>query len=175
MARFRRFEDIPVWQAGRELVKGVYGVTRTAPCCCDSGFCDQAQRAAVSITSNVAEGHERGTTPDLIVFLYYAKGSAGEVRSLLYNAEDLGYLDAAEAATLRGQAEDISRQIYAWVTSMQAPDFARGPAFHKSRPLAETKWEEIMEQFGIVRLANGRCVQATDLADDPQHPGEEPK
>ncbi len=160
MPQFRQFEDIPVWKAGRELVKAIYRVTEYPAFARDRGLVDQIQRAAVSIPSNIAEGHERGTTRDLILFLYYAKGSAGEVRSQLWNAGDLGYILPAEAEALREKARDISRQIYGWVTSMQAPDAARGPMYHQSPPRAVKRWEQIIADFGIVRLPNGRCVQA---------------
>jgi len=70
----KTFEDLPVWQAGRELVRRVYAVTRNVR---DSGFCDQIQRAAVSVPSNIAEGHERGSTQDLIQFLWLLAVSCG--------------------------------------------------------------------------------------------------
>jgi hypothetical protein len=80
MARY--FEELPVWVSGRELVKRVYAFTRRPEVRRDEGFCDQIQRAAISVTNNIAEGHERGTTVELVMFLFYAKGSAGEVRSM---------------------------------------------------------------------------------------------
>lgn len=66
MSRFRQFEDIPVWQAGRELVKEIYRVTRYAELARDTGLVDQIRRASSSITTNIAEGHERGTTRDRV-------------------------------------------------------------------------------------------------------------
>ena len=175
MPPFKQFEDIPVWQAARNLVKAIYRVTRTDPFAHDRGLVDQIRRAAVSITSNIAEGHERGTSRDLILFLYYAKGSAGEVRSQLWNAEDAGYLNTPAAAELRQQAHEISRQIYGWVASMQAPDFHPGPAHQQRQPLRQTRWEQILDRFGVVRLPNGRCVHADELEDNPAHPGEPPR
>lgn len=59
----RTFEDLPVWQRGRELVRDVYAATRRQPFSRDAGLCDQIQRAAVSICSNIAEGHERDPQP----------------------------------------------------------------------------------------------------------------
>ena len=73
----QRFEDLRVWQAGRELVKGVYRATRTQALKSDPGLIDQMTRAAVSITSNIAEGYERGSRVQIIEFCFYAKGSAG--------------------------------------------------------------------------------------------------
>ena len=131
MGQFRRFEDIPVWKIGRQQVKDIYAATRMGDFRQDRGLRDQIQRAIVSITSNIAEGHERGTTPDLIQFLYYAKGSCGEVRSQLYNAEDVGYISDVTANELRAVAEDISRQLFGWITSMQTPGFKQGPKYHK--------------------------------------------
>jgi len=152
----RTFEELPVWRAGRELVKRIYGATRTAPFRQDRGLCDQIQRAVVSITSNIAEGHERGTTQDLILFLFYAKGSAGEVRSQLYHAEDLGYTSAVEAQELRELARDISRQISAWIQTMQTAEFSRGPRYHREPDLT---LDRIAEQHGLVRQPNGRYVK----------------
>ena len=62
----KTFEDLPVWQAGRELVRRIYALTRRPPFRGDPGLCDQIQRAAVSVPSNLAEGHERGSTQDLV-------------------------------------------------------------------------------------------------------------
>lgn len=160
MSGFKRFEDIPVWQSGRELVREIYAVTRCGEFASDRGLKDQIQRASVSITSNIAEGHERGTTRDLILFLYYAKGSAGEVRSQLWNAEDVGYLSTGKAVDLRGKAAHISGQIFAWVTSMQAIDFAQGPAYHKSPSQRSRRWEAILDAYGLVRKPNGQVVKA---------------
>lgn len=60
----------------------------------------------------------------------YAKGSAGEVRSQIYHAEDMGYVGHEEAQQLRTSASDISRQLYAWITEMQTPAFRPGPKYH---------------------------------------------
>lgn len=153
----RRFEDLPVWQAGRQLVKEIYKITRTALFCKDSGLCDQIQRAVVSITSNIAEGHERGSTPDLIQFLFYAKGSAGEVRSQLYNAEDVEYIDHETAERLRNCAREISQQISAWIQSMQTTSFKQGPKYHKE---TVDDFQKFMEKTGYTRGADGKIYKA---------------
>lgn len=129
----KSFEDIPVWQDGRALVRDIYSLTRNPSLCRDFGFCDQIRRASVSICSNIAEGHERGTTSDLIQFLFYAKGSAGEVRSQLYHVEDLNYTTPEDCQVLRDKARSISKQLSSWIRSMQGPDFAKGPK-HNKRP-----------------------------------------
>ena len=150
------FEELPVWRAARELVRQVYALTRRPAVASDAGFCDQLQRAAVSVTSNIAEGHERGTTVELVVFLFYAKGSAGEVRSQLWNAEDIGYASATEAAELRGLARSVSVQLHQWINSMQTPDFSPGPRYHRETAGGIRRWEAYLEQQGWVRLPDGR-------------------
>jgi len=149
----RTFEDLPVWQSARQLIRDVYAVSRRRPFSRDAGLCDQIQRAAVSIGSNIAEGHERGSTADLIQFLFYAKGSAGEVRAQLYFAEDAGYLASAAAETLRARTLNISRQISSWIQSMQAPVFSGGPKFHKE---PDRRMEQLWEKMGMERLPDGR-------------------
>jgi four helix bundle protein len=155
----KTFEELPVWQAGRELVRHVYALTRKSPFRNDPGLCDQIQRAAVSIPSNIAEGHERGTTPDLIQFLFYAKGSAGEVRSQLYHVEDLGYAPAVECERLRQSCRSISRQISAWIQSMQRPGVRQGPKYHRERAAGA---EVLLSRFGMERLPDGRFQRKTE-------------
>ena len=155
----RQFEDLPVWQAGRELCRCVYAFTRPPDVAADRGFCDQVQRAVVSITNNIAEGHERGTTVELVLFLFYAKGSAGEVRSMLWTAQDVGYLTPEAADELRGQARHVSYQLHQWIASMQTPDFNPGPKYHEAPPAGVRRWQLFLEQQGLVRTENGRFVQ----------------
>ena len=149
----KTFEELPVWQDGRELVKEVYALTRRPGFRNDSGLCDQIQRAAVSICSNIAEGHERGSTPDLIQYLFFAKGSAGEVCSQLYHAEDLSYAGHGEAKRLREMARGISRQLSSWIQSMQGLSFKAGPKFHKEPDRA---MEKFWSKLGMVKGEDGR-------------------
>ena len=155
----KQFEDLPVWRAGRELVKRIYGITRSEPARQDPGFCDQIQRAAVSVPSNIAEGHERSSTPDLINYLFIAKGSAGEVRSQLYNVEDIGYASPADAADLRERCFDLSRQLSAWIQSMQTPGFKGGPKFHKE---PDRSLGHLFESHGLKRQPDGRYLMAKE-------------
>ena len=82
---------------------------------------DQLERAAVSISNNIAEGFERGTTQELITFLYIARGSAGEVRSMLCLLERLPpFADLkSQISNLKSQSEAIARQLRAWADSLQ--------------------------------------------------------
>ncbi len=86
------FEDLNVWKDSREFVKTIYELTASKNFSKDYGLKDQIQRAAVSIMNNIAEGFERNSNREFIKFLKYSKGSAGEVRSMLYIALDLNYI-----------------------------------------------------------------------------------
>jgi len=122
--KYERFEDLPVWQAGIELAKRVYDLTRER-------FFDQAgdlrgqlRRASLSVSNNIAEGFERGTTAELLAFLYISRGSCGETRSMLLFTERF-----SEAEHLKSQisevkllAESCSRQIRGWADNLQNSD-----------------------------------------------------
>ena len=109
--KIRRFEDLVAWQKARGLTRAVYAVSRQGAIGQDFGLSRQMQRAAVSVMSNIAEGFERGGRPEFHQFLSTAKASCAEVRSLLYVARDVGYLDNEEFAKLFGQAEEVARIV----------------------------------------------------------------
>jgi four helix bundle protein len=92
MSKIHRFEDIEAWQMARQLTVAVYALTLQEKFDRDYGMKDQIRRASVSIMNNIAEGFERGSNKDFAKFLFISRGSAGEVRSLLYVAKDLGYI-----------------------------------------------------------------------------------
>jgi four helix bundle protein len=92
MASIKRFEDIIGWQKARELVRGIYMICNETGLRKDFGLRDQLCRASVSAMSNIAEGFARNTDKDFARFLDQARGSCGEVQSLLYVAQDVGYL-----------------------------------------------------------------------------------
>ena len=111
-----RFEDLRIWQQARRLVAVIYqkfGSNR------DFAFRDQIQRAAVSTMTNIAEGFERGSAADFARFLDFSKGSSGEVRSLLYVAEDVNYVNPIEAESLRNDFEALSKGIAALRRSLK--------------------------------------------------------
>ena len=88
----KTFEELKVWQDSRAFVKSIYELTSSNNFAKDYGLKDQIQRAAVSIMNNIAEGFERNNNKEFIIFLKYSKGSAGEIRSMLYVALDLDYI-----------------------------------------------------------------------------------
>ena len=118
---FARFEDVPVWKDGVALTVEVFKLTEDKRFCYKGDIANQIQRAALSITNNIAEGFERGTTQELITFLYYARGSAGEVRSILAVIERMPVFDdlKSQISNLKSSAEAISRQIRGWANALQ--------------------------------------------------------
>lgn len=109
--KIKRFEDLIAWQKARNLTKKIYEVTRRGRLRNDYGLSGQIQRAAVSIMSNVAEGFERGGLGEFHQFLSTAKASCAELRSQLYVACDVGYLEEVGFATLLEQAEEVGRVV----------------------------------------------------------------
>ncbi len=119
--KYERFEQLPVWQTAIDLASGVYSFTED-PCFRATGdLCNQFRRASLSISNNIAEGFERGTTAELLSFLYIARGSAGEVRSMLRFAESLPkfFNLKSQISNLISQSESCSRQICGWADCLQ--------------------------------------------------------
>ena len=118
---YRRFEELPVWNSAIDLAVHVYNVTETTQFRRRRSLRDQLERAAVSVSNNIAEGFERGTTQELLTFLYIARGSAGEVRSMLCLFQRLpAFVDLkSEISNLKSIAESCSRQLRAWAAKLQ--------------------------------------------------------
>jgi four helix bundle protein len=108
----RSFEDLMVWQMGIELVKRVYLLTASGLLNRDFGLRDQIRRASVSVPTNIAEGFERASRKEYLLFLNFAKGSAGEVRSLLRVAVEIGYLEVETYELLREDALKLSAYLF---------------------------------------------------------------
>ena len=111
MATWERIEDIEAWQAARALTKEVYRVSSEGAFARDFALRDQVRRSAVSIGSNIAEGFERGGNKEFIQFLAVAKGSAGELRSQLYTAGDVGHADGEQIQSLLDEVDRVGRMI----------------------------------------------------------------
>src|SRR6266550_4232192 len=126
--RYQRFEDLPVWNAAIELAVQVHELTSKPQFTSRYSLKDQIERAAVSVSNNIAEGFERGTNKELLAFIYIARGSAGEVRSMLCLKErrarktnwpaDL----KTQISNLTSTAESCSRQLRGWADSLQNSD-----------------------------------------------------
>jgi len=114
------FEELRIWQDARSIVGQVYGFFgQGSPAEGDWGFRNQIQRASVSIMNNIAEGFERTSKSDFARLLDVAKGSAGEVRSMLYVAEDLRYIESQKAQELRDAVRSVSRGTAALMTHLR--------------------------------------------------------
>lgn len=113
--KIESFEDVIAWQKARELTKFVY---KTFSKIKDYSFRDQIQRASISIGNNIAEGFERKSNKELSHFLYIAKGSCGEVRSMLYTALDLGYIEKSDFDKQYNYAFEISRILAGFIKSV---------------------------------------------------------
>ena len=109
--RVKSFEDLQVWQDAREFVKSIYEIASLNNFKKDYGLKDQIQRAAVSIMNNISEGYERDNNKEFMNFLGYAKGSAGEVRSMLRAALDLNYISKKEFDKNYSASVNIITQI----------------------------------------------------------------
>lgn len=107
----QKFEDLEIWQESRRLNRIIYASLED---CRDYSFRDQMRRAALSVMNNISEGFERRTPKDFAHFLDLAKGSAGEVRSMTYAAEDLKILRNDIAIVLRADYETLSKRIAAF-------------------------------------------------------------
>jgi four helix bundle protein len=118
---YQRFEDLPVWNAAIELAEGCEDFLSVAKDRISWSKRDQLERASLSVSNNIAEGFERGTTNELLSFLYIARGSAGEVRSMLNYFERRPALKdfKSQISNLKSKAESCSRQIRAWAESLQ--------------------------------------------------------
>ncbi len=124
MATYRQFEEIPVWQSAIELAAHVFDLTARPAFKYRGDLVNQIRRAALSVSNNIAEGYERGTTNDLIHFLYIARGSCGETRSMTHFAVRLGGMDEEREAIeeVRARCENVSRQLFGWIDSLQNSD-----------------------------------------------------
>jgi four helix bundle protein len=119
MATVQQFEDLGVWQDARQMVKGIYSISKQRAFYRDASLREQIRRAATSTMSNIAEGFERGTRKEFIQFLNIAKGSNGEVRSQLFVALDQEYLKETEFKTLRDSAVILSRRIASFIRYLE--------------------------------------------------------
>ena len=118
------FEDLQVWKDCRILVKSIYQLTSDGKFSKDFGLREQIQRASVSIMNNIAEGFERNNNKEYIKFLGYSKGSAGEVRSMLYVATDLGYISQDSFNTHYQMAINIITQISNFIKYLRKSSIA---------------------------------------------------
>lgn len=160
---YERFEDLPVWQEAIRLAEGCEDFLIAAKSKITYSKRDQLDRCSLSVSNNIAEGFERGSTNELLAFLYIARGSAGEVRSMLCFFERRPALRdfKAEISNLKSLAESCSRQLRAWADSLQNTDikgqrhlneksrseFTKSKESEKSRKSFDAMMREGMKKF----------------------------
>jgi four helix bundle protein len=117
---YQHIEDLPVWQEAARLYNRVLDVMAQHRMLFSPGYRDQIDRAALSVSNNIAEGFERVTTAELLQFLDYAKGSAGEVKSMVMIV--VARPEMAPATPLlrqiRSHADACVKQLQGWIASI---------------------------------------------------------
>lgn len=150
--KYSTFEELPVWQASADFALRVFAFTEKGDFRGLGDTKNQLERAALSTSNNIAEGFERGTTAELINFLYIARGSAGESRSMLRLCERTERFSdlRSEISNLTGNAVNISKQLHGWLESLKNSDI-KGVKFltkaEKSRYESEKEQSEEFEDF----------------------------
>ena len=114
----QKFEDLECWKSARILVKQICVLTLSEQFKSMQDLRWQLQKAALSTMNNIAEGFERETRPDFARFLGIAKGSCGEVRNMLYLADDRGYVESNTVAEMRDFSKQLSKSIKAFSKSL---------------------------------------------------------
>jgi len=146
--KYSTFEELPVWRAAIEFALKVFEFTAKADFRGLGDTKSQLERAALSVSNNIAEGFERGTTAELINFLYIAKGSAGESRSIIRLCERTQRFSqaAAEITNLIGMAANTSRQLHGWIESLKNSDI-KGVKFLTEKERAKIQRNKEFAEF----------------------------
>jgi four helix bundle protein len=119
MMKIERFEDLRVWQVAKDLAKEIYSLKCKTEYGLDIGYKDQIQRASISIMSNIAEGFDYRNDKDFIRFLRIARGSAAEVKSLIYIGKEIGYIEEEKFKNLLSKTEEIIKMINVLIKSIK--------------------------------------------------------
>ncbi len=121
MPKYTKFEDLPVWKEAARLYNRVLDLLEDPGVPLTPGFRNQLDRAALSVSNNIAEGFERVTTVELLSFLAIARGSGGEVRSMMAVVKDRPRLKPhlRDLQEIRALAESCARQLTAWTGSVE--------------------------------------------------------
>ena len=145
---YKRFEELPDWQASIELALATYTMTAHLAFRRQHSLRDQLERATLSVSNNIAEGFERGTNQELLTFLYIARGSAGETRSMLCQLERMpAFRDLeSEILNLRSRTESISRQLGAWIRTLRDSEM-KGQRYVTEKTRRATQARQEREEF----------------------------
>jgi four helix bundle protein len=146
--KYKTFEELPVWQASIAFALEVFKFTERADLRGLGDTKSQLERASLSISNNIAEGFERGTTAELINFLYIARGSAGESRSMLRMCEGLDRFSnfRSEISNLIGLAVNISKQLHGWIDALKNTDI-KGVKFLTEKEKTRLGQQKELDEF----------------------------
>ena len=164
---YKRFEELPVWQASIELALATYAMTAQPAFRPQHSLRDQFERAALSVSNNIAEGFERGTNQELLTFLYIARGSAGETRSMLCLLERMpGFHNLeSEILNLKSSTESISRQLGAWIRTLRDSEL-KGQRYvtEKTRRAARARQEreEFLKKLEQIRKGGSAGIGGSE-------------
>lgn len=126
MSQVRSYRDLLVWQKGMQLVTRVYAVAKAFPRDEVYGLTSQLRRCAVSIPSNIAEGHSRSTRKDFLRFQEISLGSLFELQTQLEIARNLSYLDPDEYQGLENQSREVERMLTSFMRSLKRRNDSEG-------------------------------------------------
>ena len=115
----KTFEDLEAWKIAHKLVLEVYRITKELPKDELYGVVSQLRRAALSITSNIAEGFSRYHYNDKIRFYYSARGSGSEVKNCLILSRDLNYIIKEDCRVLLSDCEEVLKVINGLIRSIE--------------------------------------------------------
>ena len=165
---YQRFEDLPVWQGAIRLADRCEDFLLAAKAQITFSKRDQLDRCSLSVSNNIAEGFERGSTNELLAFLYIARGSAGEVRSMLCFFERRPALSnfKSEISDLKALAESCSRQLRAWADALQNSDI-KGPRHLNDQSRNEWEKKRTREESSKKFAAQEREIIAKLAPHDP--------
>ena len=112
----KRFEEVIAWQKAQDLAVDIYAQFKDLK---DFGFREQICRAVVSISNNIAEGFDRKTDADFSRFLYIAFSSCSEVKSMIYLAQRLGYINQKINNDLIDKSDEVQKLISGFIKSIK--------------------------------------------------------
>ena len=142
---YARFEDLPVWNAAQELAADVFVLLEDRAFDNKGDLRDQLQRSSLSISNNIAEGFERGTTAELLCYLYISRGSAGETRSALRFAHRL-----ATRGVLKSEISNLKSEIRAVVGNHRLIPIQHRLFSTQSRKVAKAQEEQEEEEYRTI-------------------------
>jgi four helix bundle protein len=160
VATYKSFEDLPVWQKAMDLADALFDATETEAFRHRFSLRDQMERAALSVSSNIAEGFERGTREEFLAFLYIARGSCGELRSQLAFCHRRKLIAASLYEQLRELCLSVSRQLGAFAGYLRDSEL-KGQRHFGTKEKAKKEADRQREEFDtkvaeIVRQARER-------------------